>query len=92
MLFCRMENDTMDETIVDYCGKWIILGDTISKGKNSDCVFHNAYLAYIIKMEMLHEITWECQRFSTTLYIPIAAKHNINVSKISGISQLQRIL
>ena len=47
--FLKIESNTMDETIVSDCDKWIILGDTISKGKKNDHVFHNACLAYIIK-------------------------------------------
>jgi len=47
--FRKTENNTMDEAIVSDCDKWIILGDTISKGKKNDHVFHNACLTYIIK-------------------------------------------
>ena len=38
-----------DETIVNECDKWIIFGDTYSKGKKNDHVFHNACLTYLIK-------------------------------------------
>ena len=38
-----------DRTIVNDCDKWIFFGDTYSKGKKNDHVFHNAYLTHIIK-------------------------------------------
>ena len=49
----RKKNDAgvlvLDETIVNECDKWIIFGDTYSKGKKNDHVFHNACLTYLIK-------------------------------------------
>ena len=38
-----------DETIINDCEKWIFFGDTLSKGKKNDHVFHNACQTYIIK-------------------------------------------
>ena len=35
--------------MVNECDKWIFFGDTLSKGKKNDHVFHNACLTYIIK-------------------------------------------
>ena len=37
-----------DVTVIDDCGKWVIFGDTMSKGGENDHVFHNACLDYVI--------------------------------------------
>ena len=37
-----------DETMISDCDRWIFFGDTISKGKKNDHVFHNACQTYII--------------------------------------------
>ena len=47
--FYNSESETMDKTIVSNCNKWIVFGDTISKGKKNDHVFHNACLSYLVK-------------------------------------------
>ena len=39
----------MDEAIGSDCNKWIIVGDTLSKGNKNDHVFHNNCMTYIIK-------------------------------------------
>ena len=41
--------EVLDETIVNECNKWIFFGDTYSRGKKNDRVFHNACLTYLIK-------------------------------------------
>ena len=38
-----------DETIVNDCDRWIFFGDTLSKGKKNDHIFHNACMTHIIK-------------------------------------------
>ena len=38
-----------DETIINDCEKWIFFGDTMSKGKKNDHVFHNACQTYLIR-------------------------------------------
>ena len=37
-----------DKTIINDCDKWIFFGDTMSKGKKNDHVFHNTCLDYIV--------------------------------------------
>lgn len=37
-----------DETMINDCDRWIFFGDTMSKGKKNDHVFHNACQTYII--------------------------------------------
>ena len=37
-----------DKTITNDCDKWIFFGDTISKGKKNDHVFHNTCLDYVV--------------------------------------------
>ena len=39
----------MDETILNDCERWIFFGDTLSKGKKNDHIFHNACTNHIIK-------------------------------------------
>ena len=41
--------DVFDETIVNDCDRWIFFGDTQSKGKKNDHIFHNACTTHIIK-------------------------------------------
>eukprot|EP00957_Ditylum_brightwellii_P122511 9342488-Ditylum_brightwellii.AAC.1 len=41
--------DDWDETIINDCNKWLFFGDTMSRGKKSDHVFHNNCLSYLIK-------------------------------------------
>ena len=38
-----------DKVMVNECDKWIFFGDTLSKGKKNDHVFHNTCLTYIIR-------------------------------------------
>ena len=38
-----------DTTIVNDCDKWLFFGDTISRGKKNDHVFHNNCLTYLIQ-------------------------------------------
>ena len=38
-----------DETMINDCEKWILFGDTMSKGKKNNHVFHNACQIYLIK-------------------------------------------
>ena len=38
-----------DEKMMNNCDKWIVFGDTMSKGKKNDHVFHNAALTHIVK-------------------------------------------
>ena len=46
--FLNTKTNTTDETIVNNCDKWIVFGDTLSRGKKNDHVFHNACLAHLI--------------------------------------------
>ena len=41
--------EVLDEKIVNECSKWIFFGDTYSKGKKKNYVFHNVCLTYTIK-------------------------------------------
>ena len=45
----KRKDGTEDETIINTCDKWIVFGDTLSKGKKNDHVFHNTCLAYLRK-------------------------------------------
>lgn len=38
-----------DETVVNDCDKWIFFGDTLSKGKKNDHIFHRSCLTHINK-------------------------------------------
>lgn len=44
----KNKNGTEDETIVNDCDAWHFWGDTMSKGKKNDHVFHNACLDYVV--------------------------------------------
>ena len=37
-----------DERIVNDCDRWVFFGDTMSKGKKNDHIFHNACTTHII--------------------------------------------
>ena len=37
-----------DSTIINDCDKWVFFGETMSKGKKNDHVFHNTCLDYIV--------------------------------------------
>jgi hypothetical protein len=41
--------DDWGETIINDCDKWLFFGDTMSRGKKNDHVFHNSCLSYLIK-------------------------------------------
>ena len=38
----------IEKIVIDNCNKWIVFGDTLSKGRKHDHVFHNACLTYLI--------------------------------------------
>ena len=40
--------DVFDKTILNDCDIWIFFGDTLSKGKKNDHIFHNACTTHII--------------------------------------------
>ena len=46
--FYNTSSNILDETVLNNYDKWIIFGDTLSKGKKKDHVFHNACLTYLI--------------------------------------------
>ena len=43
------DDSSLDQVIISDCDKWIFLGDTMSKGKKNDHVYHNACLHHVIK-------------------------------------------
>ena len=46
--FYSTSNNMLDGIGSNNCDKWIIFGDTLSKGKKNYHVFHNACLTYLI--------------------------------------------
>jgi hypothetical protein len=81
-----------DEVMVNECDKWIFFGDTLSKGKKNDHVFHNACLTYIIrhydglrivagKQEIPSNIVWTDN--CPTQYK--CRQHFVNVAKASSL-------
>ena len=46
--FYNTSKERMDETIINDCDKWIVFGDTLSKGKKNENVFHNVCLSHLI--------------------------------------------
>ena len=42
------DDGNLDQVIINDCDKWIWFGDTMSKGKKNDHVFHNACLEHIL--------------------------------------------
>ena len=48
MVKYKTDKNECDETIICDCDKWLFFGDTISRGKKNDHVFHNSCLTHII--------------------------------------------
>eukprot|EP00957_Ditylum_brightwellii_P192632 14667088-Ditylum_brightwellii.AAC.1 len=46
----KTEEGEYKDTVVNDCDKWLVFGDTMSRGKKNDHIFHNARFTYIIKI------------------------------------------
>ena len=45
----KKNDDKYDETLINDCNKWMFFGDTMSRGKKNDHIFHNSCLTYLVK-------------------------------------------
>ena len=87
-------NEIDNQKIINDCDKWIYFGDTISKGKKNDHVFHIACLTYIIKYYDAERAKDGLNPNSTKILCePIFALQNISVGKtLSTLLCLQKAM